>query len=604
MKKLLAMIIIGLLLSPAILAQELPNEFPRAQSLFARGQRLMSEKDYPGAIDAFDELVLGFKNSQYRDIYNYSLARAYYLSGDFNNAVQTLTPFHSLFPGSKLNSYVYHLRANAEYRLMQLESAFLGYIKAYQTADDSRLRSLSEKSLLAVVESGYIPADSILETVPRDLLCQVKARIVYLKSENWDQAEIDKFMTGCPKSLFKKKDSAAIAKGELRVGLVLPLSGPYAKYGQSILDGAMLATQILREQGIQVDLLAYDTRADNVTAAREATVLTEANVNMIIGPLLSNVAATTAGILSCYKIPQLVPAATQAGFTELSPACFQMSANMETIGRGMAQYAVRHRGMTTLAVITPTTIDEMTMGDAFAAEAERLGAHVLAVEKFRPDETDFGPYINDIKEAIIGPPVDSMFYLTLEGDTLKPGEMPVSFDGLFMPATEQQLFLLLPQLNFYRVTTSYLGTDEWNTAKVLKLGEKVLQDAVFYSSEAAMHNSPSYDVFAAAYDAKYAAEPSRLVAVGFDAVNMLADAYRVGRHGSADLVDYFRSLSGYEGASGRITFGQGRTNMELPLFTLREDQVRPLIERPVVEDIHLDEMPSDSGDVEQFEFDY
>ncbi len=603
MKKLLVIVIIGLLFTPAA-AQDLPDEFPRAQSLFARGQRHMGERDYPAAIDAFDELVRGFKNSQYRDIYNYSLARAYYLSGDFESSIQTLLSFHSLFPRSKLNSYVFLLQANSEYRLSQLESAFLGYIRAYQTADDSQLRTLSEKSLLAVVESGYIPSDSLLDIAPRDILCQVKARIVYLKSNNWDQAAIDNFMAGCPKSLLKKKDKQTTPEGEMKVGLMLPISGPYGKYGQAIMDGAMLATQVLREQGIEIDLLAYDTRADNVTAAREAIVLTEANINMIIGPLLSHVAATTAGLLSCHKIPQLVPAATQAGFTELSPACFQMSANMETIGRGMAQYAVRHRGMTTLAVITPTTIDEMTMGEAFAAEAERLGAHVLAVEKFRPDETDFGPYINDIKEAIIGPPVDSMFYITLDGDTLKPGEVPVSFDGLFIPASEQQLFLLLPQLNFYRVTTSYLGTDEWNTAKVLKLGEKVLKDAVFYSSEAAMHNSLSYDVFAAAYDAKYAAEPGRLVAVGFDAINILADAYREGRHDPTELVDYLRTLSRHEGTSGRITFGQGRTNMELPLFTLREGQVRPLIERPVVEDLPEDATPPDSGTVEHLKYDY
>jgi branched-chain amino acid transport system substrate-binding protein len=274
---------------------------------------------------------------------------------------------------------------------------------------------------------------------------------------------------------------------------------------------------------------------------------------------------------------------------------------METIGRGMAQYAVRHRGMTTLAVITPTTIDEMTMGEAFAAEAERLGAHVLAVEKFRPDETDFGPYINDIKEALIGPQPDSTFYITLDGDTLKPGETPVSFDGLFIPATEQQLFLILPQLNFYRVTTSYLGADEWNTAKVLKLGEKVLKDAVFYSSEAAMHHSMKYDELAASYDAKYAAEPNRLVAIGYDAINILADAYRAGRQAPEDLIEYLGSLKAYEGASGRITFGRNRTNLELPLFTLREDQVRPLIEQPQAEEPPETETPPDSVKVIEYD---
>jgi ABC-type branched-subunit amino acid transport system substrate-binding protein len=605
MRKLSAIIFIILLVATAwAAAQNLTDEFPRAQSLFARAQRLMSEKNYPAAIETYNELVKGFKNSQYRDIYQYGLARAYYLSGNFRNASQTLAPFHSLFPKSGLRPYAYQLEANCDYRLSHLEAAFRGYLRTFETADDNRLRSLSERSILATVEAGYVPPDSLIEIVPGSLSCQVKARVAYLMAQYWDDAKVDEFMGGCPKSMFKGDPHPKAAKGESAVGLMLPLSGPYAKYGQSILDGAMMAAEMLSQGGITIDLLTYDTRADNVTAAREAIALAESEVAMVVGPLLSNVAATTAAALSCRNVPVLVPAATQAGFTDLSPVCFQMSPNMEIIGRGMAQYAVKHRGMTTLAVITPTTLDEMTMAEAFAAEAERLGARVLAVEKFRPDETDFGPYINDIKEALIGPPDDSTFYITLDGDTLKAGEMPVTFDGMFMPATEQQLFLLLPQLNFYRVTTSYLGADEWNTAKVLKLGEKVLKDAVFYSSEAAMHHSQEYDQFAAAYDTRFAAEPGRLVALGYDAMNILATAYRAGRHGPEDLFEFLNSLRGYEGVSGRITFGRSRSNLDLPLFTLREGQVRPLIERPTVEEIPEDEMPPDSGAIEVIKYEY
>lgn len=603
MKRLSIIILVIVCVGPTLATgQTLPDEFPGAQSLFARAQRLMREKDYLGAIDAYDKLVTGYKNSQYRDIYHFGLARALYHSGDFKNAEQTLANFHTLFPRSYLGPYASHLMANCEYRQARLEAAFRNYLRAYGTAEDSRLRGLSEQSLLAAVEAGYIPPDSVLSFVPADLICRLKARIVYLMSRHWSKSYVDSFMVGCPKSLYEKEKKPVVSKAELSVGLMLPLTGPYAKYGQAVLDGAMLAAETLPQEGISIELSVYDTRADNVIAARQALALAEANVDVIVGPLLSSVAATAAAALSCSRIPLLVPAAAQAGFTDLSPYCFQMTPNVITIGRGLAQYAVRNRGMTTLAVITPTSLDEMTMAEAFAAEAERLGARVLAVEKFRPDETDFGPYINDIKEALLGPSPDSTFYLTLDGDTLKPGEMPVSFDGLFIPATEQQLFLLLPQLNFYRVTTSYLGTDEWNTDKVLKLGEKVLRDAVFYSSKGAMHFSEAYDRLAAAYDAKYGTAPDRLVALGYDAVNLLAQAYREGRRTSIEIGEHFRRLDRGQGASGNFTFGQGRSNLELPLFTLREDQVRPLVEPARVEEPPEEELPPDSVGVEHINY--
>ncbi|MCP4566290.1 MAG: ABC transporter substrate-binding protein [FCB group bacterium] len=579
--------IVGLLSFLSMTAGAFEDEYPRAQSLYAKGQRLVRDGNYPGAIDAYRELVDGFKNSKYRDIYNYALARAYNLSGDYRNASSVLNNFHILFPASPLTPYAYHLRGNAAYRLRQLKKAFLSYASAYRHADDSRLRLLSRRSLLTVVENGYIPPDSIVMLIPRDLECPLKSRIAYLMKDHFSPEAYAAYLGDCPERTESGTPTTApMTTGRPTLGVLLPLSGPYAKYGQAILDGAMLAADKLKETGFGFDLLVYDTRADHVTAAREALALAEADVEMVVGPLLSNVAATSAAVLAGRGIPLLVPAASQAGFTELSPGCFQMSPNMETIGRGLAQYAVKHRGLTTLAVITPTTTDELTMAESFASEAERLGAKILAVEKFRSGETDFGPYITDIKEVILGPPEDSTFYITLTGDTLRPAEVPVTFDGLFMPATEKQLFLLLPQLNFYRVTTSYFGTSEWDTDKVLKLGEKTLKDVVFYSGQGAMRHSAEYEAFAVAHDARFAAEPTRLTALGYDAVNLLAEAHRQGQKGPQAVNRFLKTLTEYDGASGRISFGRTRSNLELPLFTLRDNQVKPLVEQPrVVEEL-------------------
>lgn len=587
-------------------AEELKDEYPRAQSLFAKGQRLMRNSDYPGAIDAYRELVSGFKNSQYRDMYNYALARAYFHFGDYQGAASILGNFPVLFPNSPLTPFAYHLRGNASYRGGQLERAFLSYSAAYRYAADGRLRQLSRRSLLSMIESGFIPSDTAFGRAPRDLECPIKGRIAFLMKKYWNPEELAAYLGDCPERVESTNRPKSGTSGRPVVGILLPLSGAYAKYGQAVLDGALLAADHLKEEGLHLDVLAYDTRADHVTAAREAMALAEANVEMVIGPLLSNVAATTAAVLAGDGIPLLVPAATQAGFTELSPGCFQMSPNMETIGRGMAQYVVKRRGLTTLAVITPTTADELTMAESFAMEAERLGANILAIEKFRSGETDFGPYINDIKEMILGPPEDSVFYITLSGDTLRPAEVPVTFDGLFVPAKEKQLFLLLPQLNFYRVTTSYFGTSDWDTEKVLKLGEKVLKDAVFYSNQGAMRNSVGYEAFAAAFDVRYGAEPTRLAALGFDAVNVLAAAHRQGHKGPEAVTAYIRSLSGHEGASGRLTFGHNRSNLEIPLFTLKENQVKPLIERPKpVEEVPDSTVQSpDSTGTEYIKYEY
>jgi len=604
MKKALILTLTILVILPLWLeARDWGEEYPRAKTMFSHGQRLIGEGDYSAAIDTFQELVNGFKNSEFRDIYNYSLARAYYLSKNLDKANEILATFPNLFPNSDLISYAYHLRANCEYRLRHLESAFGLYSLAYRRADNRRLRNLAEKSLLSQVEAGYYPPDSVLSLAPGELQCALKSRMAVLAADFFSDSQIDSLLGNCPrqvKPVVPKTDGDRDT--QILIGILLPFSGSYAPYGQAVLDGIMLAAESKAFNDIDFDVMVYDTRADQVTAGRQALALAENGAAAVIGPLVSPVAATAAAVLSAYKIPLLVPAATQAGFTDLSPYSFQLSPSMTTIGRGMAQYAVQSRGMTTMAVISPTSIDEMTLADAFVDEAQKLGAGFLGVERFRPGETDFGPYIQDIKEAILGPYDESIPYVTLSGDTLKPGEAPVAFDGIFIPATSDQLYLILPQLDFYRMNCSYLGTSEWDNDRVLKLGDKVLRDAVFYSSGGAMRNSARYDGFASDFDTRFGRQPDRLAAVGFDAVNLLIEAYRSGQKTPDQIVSFLKRSEGHIGASGDFLFGEQRSNLALPLFFVEGELVKPLGSRP--QKVKEAEFPPDSIGTEYIKYEW
>lgn len=574
-------------------ASDVPEDTSQARPLFEQAQKLMLQKDYSTATSLYNQLINAYPDSPSRDVYYYALARAQYLSDDFKQADQTLTEFQTLFPQSNLLPYTFQLMGNVKYRQKNLDAAFKSFVQACRMTDDIRLQELSEQSLMTAIDAGYIPPDSLLSLVPKGLICRVKSRVMALMAEAWSERQIDGFMAECPRSIVAEVNRSKLGAGRLTIGVILPLTGPYAKYGQSILDGARLAMDRLASDGITIELLACNDRADNVTAAREALVLADAKVDVIIGPLLSNVAATAAAALSCRDIPLLVPAATQAGFTDLSPACFQLLPNLETVGRGMAQYAVKYRKMKTLAVMTPATPDETAMAESFSTEAKRLGANVLAIERFHPDETDFGPFLLDIKKLLLGRTGDSTVYISLDNDTLTFEEAPVSFDGMFLPLSQQQLFLLLPQLEYYRIMTSYLGTDEWNSPKILRLGQRILRDPVFYSGKAAMRFSDRYPSFADACRARFGSEPDYLTALGYDAVLLAADALKAGRQAPLGFADYLQAVSGFEGVSGRMTFGPAHSNLELPLFTLRNGLLSPVNEWTKVEPVAGEPTPDE-----------
>ena len=589
-------LIILLIGGTLLVAAEKPP-FSSAEML-AQAQRLIREKKYPAAIDICQYLTENYPDSPSSDKYLYSLARAYELSGDYKKAIDLLILYHSRFPKSRYLAYSYHLLGNSYYRQGKAEAAFRSYLTAAESTTDDQLKLLSERSLLAMVENGYLPPDTIVSRLPQDIVCGVKIRIAALVKGKWSQEKIDKFLAGCPGSAFVPAPKSRTSQPALTVGVLLPLTGPYAKYGQALLDGAVLASDAARKKGIPIDLQVFDSKADHVTAARAALAMADEGVDVVFGPLLSDVSATVASALACRRIPLLVPAATQAGFTELSPYCFQMSVNTVTIGRGLAQYAVR-RGMKRMAVFAPTTLDEMTMAESFAAEAVRLGAPAPIVEKFRPDETDFTTVIKDLKRIIAGPPSDSAVYITINGDTLKPGEEPVALDGIFTPATPAQLNLLIPQLDFNKVQGDYLGSDDWDNETVRRLDEHIIHTPVFYSSAAAARMSKAFDSLSIVYSAKFVGKPDRLTALGYDAINILANAWKKGSRGPADIYQYLENVKAYAGASGKITFGRSRSNLELPLFTIQRSAVVPLSQATQVEEKPGDEIPTDSTDIEE-----
>ena len=98
--------------------------------------------------------------------------------------------------------------------------------------------------------------------------------------------------------------------GVLRVGLLVPLSGPGAELGSSLRDGARLAVQAANSAGgvlgVRVEIaLVADEGPDASTARRATDKLVRAGVDAVVGPASSVVAPIvlpllrSAGVIAC-----------------------------------------------------------------------------------------------------------------------------------------------------------------------------------------------------------------------------------------------------------------------------------------------------------------
>lgn len=547
------------------------DDLPEVVSEYARGERLMRQGDFLEASRLFTQLAARFPDSKNVDLFVFNRAKAKMYFGEQADALATFDSFISRFPNSPYLAHAYYFEGNINYQRGQSRQAFTAYAEAYGLATDARLTRLVTSALVEMldrarkVELGPSDFGSLSEKQRCDLSQKVSDGLVALG--NYRAA--NNLLAVCGRNLnVPGVDVGDTLLGDLEIALVLPFSGEYQPYGEDLYQGAVVAADQFRAAtGHTVTLVPYDTKGDPVDAARIVKELNHSSSDAVIGPLTSEEAAVASAALGCGNLPMVAPAATQAGLTELSESSFQLSPNIELQGVRAAEYAVQQRGADSAAIITPTSTDQLRMARAFADRFAALGGTIVATEYYRPRDKDFGPQIRDIKAMLIGGRIDSTHYVNENGDTLDIEAVPVGIDCLYLPGLPDQLRLLLPQLNYFTVQTFYLGSDGWGDDAIYRLGDLVTKRAVFPSPFLEQRRGDVYYEFSNAYDNRYGKKPSRLAGLGFDAARLLMEAAG-GATGRQGLVDNLRRVKGYRGASGAVTFGPHRENVELPLYQI------------------------------------
>ncbi len=567
-----------------------------ATSLLAKGRRLLREGNWFRAAKVFEEGAGRFPRSTYLNQFIFYRAKANYYAGQLSDAVAGFSYFLSRFPSSAETAHAHFFLGNAHYRQGHVDKAVGDYLLSYRLSNDRQLDDLVVASLTAAFENASsVDINSTdLEVLPPEKRCLLTRSLAEVLVDRGDVDLAEELLAICgadPDRSRVVNDRDRRDRNQIEIVVVLPLSGELHPFGQDIYDGAVVAAEQHRSHSaVGIRLTPYDSEGDPIKAARIIGSLSENQTDAVIGPLTSEAAAVASASLSCRSLPLLVPAATQAGLTHLSQSSFQLSPNIELEGVKMAEYAIDSLQADSAVVITSTESEHLQMAQAFADRFEKLGGRVIAVEYYGLRDNDFGRQIRDIKTILLGrQPGDSIFFLDENGDTLDPDGIEAHVDCLYLPGNPGQIRKLLPQINFYSLSGDFLGSDGWNDDLVLKLGDNVTRGAVFPSPFITGADSEEYVRFAAAYDARFGHRPNRLAALGYDAVMLAVTAIRSGGGSVPATVEHLRKVQGYDGASGKISFGYNRENIEMPLYRISAEKAVPT--RPVTSAVVEDENP-------------
>lgn len=601
---------------PAAPQPERPPFSPAAEKLFSKGLKHYTKGQYPKAREAFVDL-LKLPLNQRSSAGQLLLGRALFRLEDYERALQVAKRLEQKFPGSRYVADACLLAGDCCYALHRYAEAALLYGRALAMSGPVDVQAGAAERLAGIVGNELITSQAVDrlrlqvgEERLREALLFGQARWYgRLGWEAQSRAALKAYQRRHPGGLFApllaERPAGAQAAppaaepagapppprqgGGPSLGALLPVSGPNQQLGRDLLDGIQLAN---REQGSPLELVVADIGFDYgylPIAERQGSELVRTGRAMrrlvedeavlaVVGPLFSAAAAVAAAGAQTAGMPLIVPLAQQSGLDSLGQYVFQLSAIPEIEGRALGEYATLTLGLETLVVLAPLSDYGWNFEREFTRAAQANGGQVVYRDWYLPDEQkDFKREFEEIRRvglALRPPPaaadsasaIDSQFVDTIDGVAV----VVESFEDARTIA---------PQLRFYQLRTQVLGNDVWYDPEALsQMSPEERQDmagCVFISGRD--DTAPAAREFDERFRRQYGRQ-SGYAAYGYDAARLVLEGWAAGKRGRRELGDWLGGVNGFEGASGRISFTQGRrVNSELVMMKIdRRGQIVPV----------------------------
>lgn len=190
----------------------------------------------------------------------------------------------------------------------------------------------------------------------------------------------------------------------IKVGVVLPFTGPNAPISRDHLNGFKLAIDEANERGgvlgRQVELIMEDDRstpAESVSAVRK--LITQDNAIAVLGPFNSSCALAARDVTKEAGIPQLLVGAAADHVVVGYPNVFRLGSNNSKQTLPFVEWLVKEKGKKNVAIIFENTDWGRDLAEVSEEVAVENGATIVLKETFNPGEVDFASSLTKIKAA-------------------------------------------------------------------------------------------------------------------------------------------------------------------------------------------------------------
>lgn len=355
-----------------------------------------------------------------------------------------------------------------------------------------------------------------------------------------------------PAAVAPRPQNVPAAPKEARVALLLPLSGPSAPLGKSMLDAAQLSMFELADKSFT--LMPFDTKGTLGGAHTAAASAVKARAQLILGPLH---AAAVRGA---------APLARKAGISIVA-----FSNSREVAGNGVfilgfvprqqvsavVGYALAE-GLSRFAVLAPRDDYGTAVVDAARATADAAGGSVVRTMYYAPDAADLSGELKAFSNytARHNALLAQRKALTEKGDEVSLRALrrlkrvdtigPLPYDAVLLPEGGERLRTLSSLLSYYDVdqpAVRLLGLRSWDL--IPNLGSEPALIGAWFAGPP----EDERDRFGVRFKNAFGRAPPRLATLAYDAT-ALAVVLAQGDSGPDYAIPALTDRNGFLGVDG------------------------------------------------------
>ncbi len=339
-------------------------------------------------------------------------------------------------------------------------------------------------------------------------------------------------------------------RSTIKIGFFGDLSGPTFNFGQSAMNGVLMAADEINQaggvNGHNIDIVIEDDKGSPETAAQVAgKLISRDKVVALIGAGASGNSLAAAPKAQSAQVPLISPSSTNPAVTQAGDYIFRACFIDAFQGEVMAKFAASTLKAKKAAIMLDFNSPySRGLTEFFEFSFAKLDGQIVIKQSYSQGDADYRGQLSAIKAT--------------------------NPDVIYIPGYYGDVALIAKQARQLGLTLPLLGADGWDAPELWELGGDALNGCYISNHYSADDPSENIQKFAHDYKRRYGnLIPDAHAALAYDALRFLAEAIqRAGTTEGQKLRDALAGTKNFVGVTGIISMDAQR-NAVKPAVVLK-----------------------------------